>query len=71
MRITVDVDDRKLRDILKVTGIKKKSPAINHVLDEYLRESKLRMTLKKVRDGAVDYSLTNEELELGWDDDSD
>ncbi len=71
MRITVEIDDRKLNDIITLTGINKKSPAINHVLDEFLRESRLRRTLKQVREGAVDFQVTNDELESGWDDDSD
>lgn len=63
MRITVDIDENMLSEVLHITGIKKKSPAINKALQSYLRKTKKRNLIEKVMSGKTDYSATNEELE--------
>lgn len=37
MRTTVDIDPRTLEEVVKVTGQKSKSKAVNAALEEYLR----------------------------------
>jgi Arc/MetJ family transcription regulator len=71
MRITVDIDDKKLSEIQRITGLRMKSPAVNRALDLFLRESKKRTLLDRVREGKTDYPLSNDELEDLGDYDSD
>jgi hypothetical protein len=65
MRITVDIDASTLREIQRLTGIGKKSPAVSRVVDDYLREARKRRLIRKVMEGGVDYGATNEDLESG------
>ena len=63
MRITVDIDDNDLSKIHKITGIKKRSPAIRQALRDYLDGVRRKRFLQDVLSGKTDYSLTNEDLE--------
>ncbi len=63
MRITIDIDEITLHEIQNLTGITKKSPAINKALDDYLRRVRKIKLIEKVMNGQTDYSATNEELE--------
>lgn len=63
MRITVEIDDKKIAKIVKATGQKKKSPAVAQALDEYLEDRKRKDFLTKVLSGKTDYAASNEELE--------
>ena len=63
MRIAVDIDEKELNEIQRLTGIKKRSPAVRHVVKAYLLEMEKKRFLQKVLAGETDYSLTNEELE--------
>jgi hypothetical protein len=63
MRITFDIDVNDLKQIQKITGQKKKSPAINRALADYLRMRERRAFIEKVLAGRTNYALTNEELE--------
>ncbi len=63
MRITIDIDENKLRSIQKWTGEKKMSPAIAIALDEYLLQKQREAFLAKVEEGEVDYSASNDEVE--------
>lgn len=71
MRITVDIDADKLEEIRRITGLRKKSPAVNRALDMFLREMRKRGLLDRVREGKTDYPLTNEALEQLGDYDLD
>lgn len=66
MRITVDIDDKSLRELQRFTGLRKKSPAVNAAVAEYLRRQRVAQVIKMVREGKVDYQTTNEEIEA-WD----
>lgn len=63
MRITVQLDDKSLRDVQRVTGIRKKSPAVGKAVADYLREVQKRELIRRVMEGQVDYGATNAELE--------
>lgn len=63
MRITVDIDDSILNDLMKMSGEKKKSPAISKAVTEFVQRQKAREFGKMLREGAFDYPLTNEEIE--------
>ena len=63
MRITIEVDDRDLRQIQKFTGQKKKSPAVTQALSEYLRQRERAAFVERALSGQTDFTLTNDELE--------
>lgn len=63
MRITIEIDEKKVRKIIKKTGQKKMSPALVQALDEYLENGRRREFLAKVMEGKTDYAATNEEIE--------
>jgi Arc/MetJ family transcription regulator len=63
MRITVDIDDNQVKIIQKITGQKKKSPALSQALGAFLREQEKKALLARVLSGQTDFSLTNEQLE--------
>ena len=63
MRITVDIDEQELAKIQKVTGIRKRSPAVRHAVQGYIREMERKRFLQGVLEGKSDYAMTNAELE--------
>ncbi len=63
MRITFEIDANELKKIQKITGQKKKSPAISHALTDFLRMQERQEFIEKALAGKTDYALTNEELE--------
>ena len=63
MRITVDIDAKELKQIQKLTGIKKMSPAVSKALEEFVRQQARRDFIARALSGATDFALTNEELE--------
>lgn len=63
MRITFEIDANDLKQIQKITGQKKKSPAISRALADFLRMQQKRAFIEKALAGQTDYALTNEELE--------
>jgi len=52
-----------LKQLQKITGQKKKSPAIRHALADFLRMRERRAFLEKALAGQTDYALTNDDLE--------
>jgi Arc/MetJ family transcription regulator len=63
MRITIDVDASELKQIQRITGQKKKSPAIAQALSQFLRQQERQHFLERALSGQTDFSLTNDELE--------
>ncbi|MGH7975503.1 MAG: type II toxin-antitoxin system VapB family antitoxin [Limisphaerales bacterium] len=63
MRITVEIDASELRQIQKVTGQKKKSPAVSRALSEFIKLQARQKFIERALSGGTDFSLTNEELE--------
>ncbi len=51
MRVTIDIEDKMLDELVKTTGINKKGPAISFAVSEYMRKSKLKDFGKKLRQG--------------------
>ena len=70
MRITVDRDANDLTEVSRLTGIRKKSPAVALAVQEFIRQKERELFLKKVLAGETDYALSNDELEAAtkWDD---
>ena len=63
MRITVDIDDSVLEELAKITGEKKRSPAVSRAVTEFVRRNKAKEFGRLLREGAFDYPATNEEIE--------
>lgn len=64
MRITVEIDDKKLASILKWTRQPKKSPAVSQALEEYLMQKERQAFLDRVMSGQTNYAATNDEVEV-------
>ena len=63
MRMTVDLDEKTLDELLKVTGLKKNSPAVAFAVRDFLNRKKARDFGRVLREGKFDYPATNEEIE--------
>lgn len=63
MRITIEIDANELKQIQRITGKKKKSPAISQALSEFIRQRQRREFIARVLSEGTDYALTNEQLE--------
>ncbi len=63
MRITVDIEDEILNDLVGMMGETKKSPAIAKAVTEYVKRQKAKEFGRLLRQGAFDYPVLNEELE--------
>lgn len=63
MRITIDVDAGELKQIQKLTGQKKKSPAVSQALTEFLKLQQRQSFIERALAGGTDFALTNDELE--------
>ncbi len=55
MRITVDIEDEVLSDLLKITGDKHKSPAVSRAVTEFVRRKQAREFGRMIREGIFDY----------------
>jgi hypothetical protein len=63
MRITVDIDEAILNDLVAMTGESKKSPAISKVVTDWVKRQKAKAFGKRIMEGYYDYPSTNEEIE--------
>jgi Bacterial antitoxin of type II TA system, VapB len=63
MRITVELDEKNLDDLTKVTGIKKNSPAVAFAVRDFINRKKAKDFGRMLREGKFDYPATNEEIE--------
>jgi Arc/MetJ family transcription regulator len=61
--MTVDLDEKTLADLLKVTGLKKNSPAVAFAVRDFLNRKKARDFGRMLREGEFDYPATNEQVE--------
>jgi len=71
MRITIDIEEKTLREVQRATGVTKKSPAVQAALKEYIRQEKCRKLIGMVKEGRVDYGMTNDALEAAMGDEVD
>ncbi|MBM3833814.1 MAG: DUF2191 domain-containing protein [Verrucomicrobia bacterium] len=65
MRITVDIDETVLDELVKLTGESKKSPAVSKAVVEFVRRKKASEFGRMLREGAFDFQVTNDEVEKG------
>ena len=55
MRISVDIDEALLEEVIALTGEKNKSPALAKAVTEYVRRARAREFGRLIREGAFDY----------------
>lgn len=55
MRISVDIDEQVLKDVMALTGEKSKSPALAKAVTEFVRRQRAREFGRLIREGAFDY----------------
>ena len=55
MRITVDIDDATMKEVLLLTGEKNKSPALAKAVTEFVHRKRAREFGRLMREGAFDY----------------
>ncbi len=55
MRVTVDIDETILEDLMEITGDKNKSPAVARAVTEFVRRKKAKEFGRLIREGAFDY----------------
>jgi len=63
MRVTLEIDEEKMRSILSLTRQNKKSPALAEALDEYLAFKRRQAFVSRAMAGKTDYQASNDELE--------
>jgi len=63
VRITIDIDEEVLKNAMRLTGERKKGPAIAKATREFVRRQMAREFGRMAMEGAFDYPLTNDELE--------
>ena len=63
MRMTVELDEKTLDELMKVTGHKKNSPAVAFAVRDFINRKKARDFGRKLREGKFDYPATNKEIE--------
>ncbi len=52
MRLTIDLEEDVLNDLMKITGETKKSPAVGKAVVEFVRRKKAREFGRMIREGA-------------------
>ncbi len=60
MRITVDIDENTLDEVMAITGEKNKSPALAKAVTEFVRRQKAREFGRLIREGAFDYGVSTD-----------
>jgi hypothetical protein len=64
MRLTIDIDENTLDQVMKYTGETKKGPALVKAASEFVRRQLNREFARKVMEGEFsDYPMTNDEIE--------
>lgn len=63
MRITVDIEESILNDLVGMMGESKKSPAVARAVTEFVKRQKAKEFGRLLRQGAFDYPAVNEEIE--------
>lgn len=63
MRMTVDLDEETLDELMKITGHKKNSPAVAFAVRDFVHRKKAKHFGRMLREGKFDYPATNLETE--------
>jgi hypothetical protein len=60
MKITVELDDATLSELMAVTNERKKGPAVAQAVEEFLKRKKAREFGRLLMEGAFDYPAATE-----------
>lgn len=63
MRMTVDIDEATLDELLKITGQTKNSPAVAFAVRDFVNRKRAKDFGRMLREGTFDYPATNAEIE--------
>lgn len=64
MRITIDIEENLLNEMMRLTGEQKKGPAVLKAATDFLRRKRVSEYAHRVMEGQFeDYPLTNEDIE--------
>ncbi|HWB05245.1 MAG TPA: type II toxin-antitoxin system VapB family antitoxin [Verrucomicrobiales bacterium] len=63
MRITIEIEEAVLEEVEKITGEKKRSPAVAKIVEDFVKRTRAKEFGRRLREGAFDYPMTNEEVE--------
>ena len=63
MRISVDIDEAILKELLQLLGERNKPSAVNKAVVEFVKRRKAQEFGRLLREGRIDYPVTNEEIE--------
>ena len=63
MRITISIDEAKVRKITKLTGLSKKSPAVARAVDEFIEFRARKDFVERVMAGRTQFRARNDRLE--------
>ena len=64
MKITIDIDDKLLNDAMKLTGEKKKGPAVVKAASHFVKREMAKKFGNLLMEGEFgDYPMTNDEIE--------
>lgn len=55
MRITVDIEEEVLAELMRITGDKNKSPAVARAVTDFVRRQQARAFGRMIREGVFDY----------------
>jgi Arc/MetJ family transcription regulator len=55
MRVSVEIDDALLAEVIALTGEKNKSPAVAKAVQQFVLRAKAREFGRLIREGAFDY----------------
>ena len=59
----MDIDEAVLADLAKITGERKRSPAVALAVEEFVKRRQAREFGRMLREGFFDYGATNDDVE--------
>ncbi len=63
MKVTVELDEKTLEELLAVTNERKKGPAVTKAVEEFLNRKKAKEFGRLLMEGAFDYPAPTEQGE--------
>ena len=67
MRISVEMSDKMVEEIMEMTGERKMSAAIAKAAEMFAKRQKAVAMIRSLREDPMDYGQTNDELEASAD----